>query len=53
MNETLKNILLDAIKRYLPVILNAICAGACLTATGCVIAKNAGVNTFPPTEITK
>lgn len=47
MKKTIKNILLDAVKRYLPLIINAICAGTCLTATGCVLAKNAGVNTVP------
>lgn len=52
MKNTLKKILLDALKRYLPLILNALCAGTCLTATGCVIARNAGVNTFPP-EVTR
>jgi hypothetical protein len=47
MKETMKKILLDALKRYLPLILNALCAGACLTATGCVIARNANVNILP------
>lgn len=37
MKEIMKKIMVDAIKRYLPLIINALCAGVCLTATGCAI----------------
>lgn len=38
MKTILKKILKDALKRYLPLIINTLCAALCVTQAGCVIA---------------
>lgn len=38
MKTLITKILKDALKRYLPLIINTICATLCVTQAGCVIA---------------
>lgn len=48
MKNTIKEIIKDAVKRYLPMIINALCASICVTMAGCtVIGKADTVNTTP------
>lgn len=44
MKTTIVKILKDALKRYIPLIINAVCATLCVTQAGCVLAGAESVN---------
>lgn len=37
MKETLKKVFRDMLRRYLPIIINTICASICVSTAGCAV----------------